>query len=68
MEISGHTNVQRINGQYIVLDWGGENRRVYRWSFNLIFVPYLPYLKVSGVRFRVSGMMNRGPKSHFIWA
>ena len=27
--------------------WGGENRRVYRWNFNPIFVPYL---KVSGVR------------------
>jgi hypothetical protein len=28
-------------------NWGGENRRVYRWNFNPIFVPYL---KVSGVR------------------
>jgi hypothetical protein len=28
-------------------DWGGENRRVYRWNFNPIFVPYI---KVSGVR------------------
>ena len=25
--------------------WGGENRRVYRWDFNPIVVPYL---KVSG--------------------
>jgi len=28
-------------------NWGGENRRVYRWNFNPIFVPYL---QVSGVR------------------
>jgi len=27
--------------------WGGENRHVYRWNFNPIFVPYP---KVSGVR------------------
>jgi hypothetical protein len=27
--------------------WGGENRRVYRWNFNPIFVPYI---QVSGVR------------------
>ena len=30
--------------------WGDENRRVYRWNFNPIFVPYLLYVKVSGVR------------------
>jgi len=28
-----------------VKTWGGENRRIYRWNFNPIFVPY-----VSGVR------------------
>jgi len=28
-------------------NWGGENRHVYRWNFNPIFVPYP---KVSGVR------------------
>ena len=37
------------NAHYLdeVSVWGGENRRVYRWNFNPIFVPYL---KVSGVR------------------
>jgi len=24
----------------LVYNWGGENRRVYRWNFNPIFVPY----------------------------
>jgi len=55
-------------GENIVSVWGGENRRVYRWNFNPIFVPYLPYPKDSGVRFQVSGMMNTGAKPHFIWA
>jgi hypothetical protein len=32
---------------YISKTLGDENRRVYRWNFNPIFVPYL---KVSGVR------------------
>ena len=40
--------------------WGGENRRVYRWNFNPIFVSYLPYHTVSGFRCQVSGMMNTG--------
>jgi hypothetical protein len=34
----------------LVYNRGGENRRVYRWNFNPIFVPYLLYVKVSGVR------------------
>ena len=38
--------------------WGGENRRVYKLNFNPIFVPYLPYVQVSGVRCQVSGIMN----------
>jgi len=51
-------NAVRLNRPKMLtgLNWGGENRRVYRWNFNPIFVPYL---KVSGFRFQVSGMMNR---------
>jgi hypothetical protein len=36
-----------VGASLLVRIWGGENRRVYRWKFNLILVSYL---KVSGVR------------------
>jgi len=50
--------MEAIAGTSLGVYWGGENRRVYRWHFNPIFVPYLLYIKVSGVRFQVSGFRN----------
>jgi len=53
--------------------WGGENRRVYRWNFNPIFVPSLPYDKVSAFRCQewwtqVLSLTLFGLKSRIIWA
>jgi len=42
---------------------GGENRHVYRWNFNPIFVPYS---KVSGFRNKVSGVRFQRLCSSFL--
>jgi hypothetical protein len=54
---------------FLGVRWGGENRRVYRWNFNPIFVSYLPYHTVSGVRndeHRVLSLTLFGLKSKII--
>jgi hypothetical protein len=35
---------------FLGVRWGGENRHVYRWNFNPIFVPYPKVSELRGER------------------